>query len=87
MLAEDPEEEYKRLVESGADEADLKLPVRMNFTEFSALVEIVRMHKKKFKVYERKSQKHAVGSNSAAGTRRSGLTRSKEEPAVEYVSE
>ncbi|TNV85810.1 hypothetical protein FGO68_gene5181 [Halteria grandinella] len=71
MLADDPDSEFQRLQEEGNNE--LKLPVRMTITEFTALVEIVRMHKKKFKAYEKKSHKRQQASNSATGTKKTSV--------------
>jgi hypothetical protein len=58
LLSEDPEAEQSRILSSTAADAatdhnNLKLPVRMSFPEFSALVEIIRMHKKKFRALEK----------------------------------
>ena len=49
------------------EERDLKLPVRMSIIEFSALVELIRMHKKKFRVLEKRysKKKHISSVNTS----------------------
>lgn len=58
MLSDDPEAEAEIL--AAQDDRNKKLPVRMGISEFAALVEIIRMHKKKFRELEKHFSKSSL---------------------------
>jgi hypothetical protein len=54
MLADDPEAEMQSQFDFPHTlHKEQKIPIRMNAMEFTALVELLRMHKKKFRALER----------------------------------